>query len=311
MNNVKDRPMSTNEKDPLERGLRILTLTTLIATYLLIVLGSTVRVTESGMGCNGWPLCSGQIGPIDHFHPLLEQSHRYLATVVTVLICAVAVVVWRAGQKAGYLRRLTLAGVGVIAIQIVLGAITVFTNNAPVTVALHLIVGLLFLGVVTITTIRAFIGSNGSWRPLKSFDRMALWAVTGLFFVLISGSLVVDGGAEGACPSWPVCAGSHAQGGLIDLQLVHRAIVLLGAIIAVVYLVRVIRLKTGSNSQYRLAITSLVLLAVQIAAGAVVAVTKAPDALADVHLALGAALWSVIVATASLGAIKFNSGSGR
>ncbi len=309
MNNVNEGPISTNEKDALARSLRILTLTTLIATYLLIVLGSTVRVTESGMGCNGWPLCSGQIGPIDHFHPLLEQSHRYLATIVTILICAVAAVTWRAGQRAGHLRRLALAGVGVIVIQIVLGAITVFTNNAPVTVALHLIVGLLFLGVVTVTTIRAFIGGNGSWRPLKSIDRMALWVVTGLFFVLISGSLVVDGGAEEACPSWPVCAGSHAAGGLIDLQLVHRAVVLLGTIVAVIYLVRVIRLKTGPNSQYRLAMTSLVLLAVQIVAGAVVALTKAPDALADIHLALGAALWSVIVATVSLGAIQLKSGS--
>ncbi|MDA8080128.1 MAG: COX15/CtaA family protein [Actinomycetota bacterium] len=307
MKNVNERPISTNEKESLERGLRILTLTTLIATYLLIVLGSTVRVTESGMGCNGWPLCSGQIGPIDHLHPLLEQSHRYLATVVTILICAVAIVVWRAGQKAHFLKRLALAGVGVIVIQIVLGAITVFTNNAPVTVALHLIVGLLFLGIVTITTVRAFAGSKGSWRPIKSIDRMALWAVTGIFFVLISGSLVVDGGAEGACPSWPVCVGSHAQGGLIDLQLVHRAMVLLGTIVAVIFLVRVIRLKTVPNSQYRLAMTSLVLLAVQIAAGAVVAITKAPDALADVHLALGAALWSVIVATASLGAIKLKA----
>ena len=189
MNNVNEGPISTNEKDALARSLRILTLTTLIATYLLIVLGSTVRVTESGMGCNGWPLCSGQIGPIDHFHPLLEQSHRYLATIVTILICAVAAVTLRVGQRAGYLRRLALAGVGVIVIQIVLGAITVFTNNAPVTVALHLIVGLLFLGVVTVTTIRAFIGGNGSWRPLKSIDRMALWAVTGLFFELTLKSL--------------------------------------------------------------------------------------------------------------------------
>lgn len=311
MNKVNERPVSTNEKDPLERSLRILTLTTLIATYLLIVLGSTVRVTESGMGCNGWPLCSGQIGPIDHFHPLLEQSHRYLATIVTILICAVAAVSWRAGQKAYHLRRLALAGVGVIVIQIVLGAVTVLTNNAPVTVALHLIVGLLFLGIVTVTTIRAFIGGNGSWRSLKSIDRMSLWAVTGLFFVLISGSLVVDGGAEEACPTWPVCAGSHAQGGLIDLQVAHRAIVLVGTIVAVIYLVRVIRLKTRPKSQYRLALTSLALLAVQIAAGAVVAVTKAPDALADVHLALAAALWTVIVATAALGAMKLKSGLSR
>ncbi|MCL5077340.1 MAG: COX15/CtaA family protein, partial [Actinobacteria bacterium] len=81
------------------RTFRALTLVTLISTYLLIVLGSTVRVTESGMGCKGWPLCSGQIGPIDQFHPLLEQSHRYLASIVTILIFSLAIVTWRSGQK--------------------------------------------------------------------------------------------------------------------------------------------------------------------------------------------------------------------
>jgi heme A synthase len=51
------------------------------------------------MGCKGWPLCSGQIGPIDQFHPLLEQSHRYLASIVTILIFSLAIVTWRSGQK--------------------------------------------------------------------------------------------------------------------------------------------------------------------------------------------------------------------
>ncbi len=304
MNTLNSRSALSDDKDPIDRTLRALTLVTLIATYLLIVLGSTVRVTESGMGCKGWPLCSGQIGPIDHLHPLLEQSHRYLATIVTILICAVAVVVWRAGRRAIHLRALAGAGVGVIIVQIVLGAITVFTNNAPATVALHLIVGLLFLAVVTVTTVRAFIGRDGVWSPFRSVDQMAIWSLASIFLVLISGSLVVDGGAEQACPSWPLCFGSRAQGGLVDLQLIHRGIVLIGTIVVLVHLVRVLRSRAVGRAQNGLAWTSLVLLVIQIAAGAVVAITKAPDALADVHLALAAALWSVLVAEVSVGSIS-------
>ncbi len=304
MNKDNGRTISADVDFALERNLRVLTLATLVATYLLIVLGSTVRVTESGMGCNGWPLCSGQVGPIDQFHPLLEQSHRYLATIVTILICVVAVVIWRAGQRAYYLRGLALVGVGVIIVQIVLGAITVLTNNAPVTVALHLIVGLLFLAIVTVTAVRAFIGKHGSWSSFRSVDRMSISAVVGLFLVLISGSLVVDGGAEKACASWPICIGSHAPSGLIDLQLIHRGIVLIGSILAFVYLIRVIRKKVKPVLHGGLASAGLILLVVQIAAGAVVAITKAPDALADIHLALAAALWAVVVATAAVGAVK-------
>jgi len=40
------------------RLIRVLSVRTLITTHCLIVLGSTVRVTNSGMGCKDWPLCS-------------------------------------------------------------------------------------------------------------------------------------------------------------------------------------------------------------------------------------------------------------
>ena len=96
------------------RVIRALALLTLVCTYLLLVLGSTVRVTNSGMGCIGWPLCSGQVGPIDHLHPLMEQTHRFLATVVTVLIGLVASAVWRAGAPMRHVRTVALTSVGLI-----------------------------------------------------------------------------------------------------------------------------------------------------------------------------------------------------
>ena len=41
-----------------------LTLATAVAIWLLIVLGSMVRVTESGTGCgNTWPMCHGSLIP--------------------------------------------------------------------------------------------------------------------------------------------------------------------------------------------------------------------------------------------------------
>jgi heme A synthase len=284
------------------RWIRVLSLATLVATYCLIVLGSTVRVTNSGMGCPGWPLCSGRIGPISQFHPLMEQSHRYLTSLVTVLILALAALAWRAGPKARYVRGPALVSVGVIAVQVVLGAITVITNNAPVTVALHLAVGLLFLGIVTVTAVASFIRPEQSWSLLHQPDRLAWVAVAGLFFVLISGSLVVDGGAQSACKSWPACFGSRASGGLVVLQLAHRSMVLIGVTLVVIYLVTLLRKGTVLHTQRLLALSGLVLLAVQIIVGAFDALLGAPAALADVHLALASALWAVVVAVGALSA---------
>ncbi len=298
-------------RDRAVRWLRVLAISTLVATYCLVVLGSTVRVTDSGMGCPGWPLCYGQIGPIDHFHALLEQSHRYLAGLVTVLIAGVALLAWRAGDRARHVRGPALAAVGTIVLQIILGAVTVVTHNAPATVAAHLAVGLLFLGVVTVVVVASFVRPEHSWSLRQEHGRLALVAVVGLFLVLVSGSLVVDGGAQSACQSWPVCSGSRASGGLVALQLTHRSVVLLGGTLVVAYLVTVHRRRAGLPGLRVLALAGLALLAAQVAIGAFDAVLGAPEALADLHLATAGALWTVVVAVVATGGTRTRIGSGR
>ena len=52
------------------RRFRRLTAATAILTFVLIVIGGVVRVSESGLGCGpagsgleGWPLCEGSVIP--------------------------------------------------------------------------------------------------------------------------------------------------------------------------------------------------------------------------------------------------------
>jgi len=299
------------------RWLRVLAVSTLVATYLLIVLGSTVRVTNSGMGCPGWPLCYGQIGPVDHLHSLLEQSHRYLASIVTLLAVSLGLAAWRAGPAGRHVRAPAFVGVGTIVVQIVLGAVTVVTHNSPPTVALHLGVALVFLAITTFAAVASFVPPDASWSPLRPPSPTAWAAVGGLFLVMVSGSLVVNGGAEKACTSWPLCGGSPAAGGLIALQLAHRAVVLIGGgLVALYFGTALVRrpLDTGvpwgdtdrpdgaaeddPPRRDPLLLTGLALLIGEVAAGAIVALLGAPEGAEDVHLAIGAALWAVLVAVA-------------
>lgn len=297
---VKNHLISKTNKNRLEHVFRVLTLAAFTTTYLLIVLGSTVRVTHSGMGCNGWPLCSGHFGPIDKFHPLLEQLHRYLASITTLLIVIIALVSWRSGQRGHHLRRLAFTALGIVVVQVVLGAITVITHNAPITVALHLIVAMLFLAVVTILAVRAFIGKPNKEYQIQAGGRSYLWALGSLFLVLVSGSLVVDGGAGKACPSWPACFGYHTQSGLIDLQLVHRFLVLIATVLVINFAIKAIRGNTRQPLLRRCAVAALIILTLQIFIGASVAIFKAPAVLADIHLAMAAALWSIANAMAAV-----------
>ncbi len=285
---------------------RVRTLAVIIAasTYLLAVLGSTVRVSNSGMGCSSWPLCDGRVGPIDHLHPLLEQSHRYLATIVVIAIAALIALTRRGAARMRQVRNYAVASLAIVSVQIVLGAITVLTDNAPATVAAHLVVGLVFLAVVTATAVASFIDGATFWHRFEG--QWLAWASVGaLFVVLLSGSIVVDGGAEAACRSWPACLASPSPTRLVNLQYVHRSLVFVAACLVVAYLARLWR--SRALAQRAAAIVGITLLVAQIVVGAFDAVLGAPAALADVHLALASALWTVVVSALVASAVAPSS----
>ncbi len=280
--------------------LPILAVLTGVLTYFLVVLGSTVRVTESGMGCPGWPLCYGQLGPVDNFHSILEQSHRYLVTLVTVLVVLTALAAWRFARARPSVLVPAVVALVIIVIQIILGAVTVITHNAPFTVALHLIAAMILLGVVWVTAVASLVGRRPAAR--RRLTLWGWWAVGATFLVMISGSLVVDGGATFACPSWPGC---RALGGanqpLVVIQDVHRLVVLIATILIALFVMQAARRWRAVKGARWVADLVAVLLLAQIAAGGLVATLQAPEALQDLHLALGSATWAAVVVLAAMG----------
>lgn len=279
-----------------------------VLAFALVLLGSTVRVTESGMGCRSWPLCNGQIGVTGPLPAVLEESHRYLAALVSLAVAAVAALAWRhrrASARHARAARLALASTVVVAIQVVLGAVTVLTHNAPVTVALHLLTGLGFLALCVATAVQC-VRAGRPWSSERfgpTVRRGAAGAVAALAAVLVAGSLVVDGGAAGACRGWPLCP-PGSPGRLALLQLVHRSVVLVAAAVLLWWLATLVSAARRGPAAPRRAWlvgvgTVVTLLVLQVAAGAASAVLGAPAAAADVHLGVGAALWSAVVVLAT------------
>ena len=142
-------------------GYRLLARATVAATFLLIVLGGIVRVSDSGLGCgkahsgvHGWPLCRGDVVPGVSLHAVIEYCHRITAAVVVVLMASLAVLAWRRyrGYRAIVIAA-TAASVLVIA-QALLGAATVDQNLNESLVTAHLGLAMLLLAI-TIYIVRA------------------------------------------------------------------------------------------------------------------------------------------------------------
>jgi len=268
-----------------------------VAAYALIIFGSHVRVSDSGMGCPDWPLCDGNVGPLQEFHALMEQTHRYLAAVVTVLVLATALLAWRSRSRSAAIRP-ALFSVAVIVVQIALGALTVIAGNGAPTVAAHLLAGLALLGGVTVTAVCTLVPVRAATG--RRLGRVG-WAAMGAAGVLfVSGSLVVNAEAETACASFPLCPPDQPAA-LVALHLIHRSIAVLAGIALLTFALDAWRRWSVLRGARALAATLAALVVGTASLGIVSALLKAPPGWQDLHLAGAAAVLAVSVALATLG----------
>jgi heme A synthase len=266
---------------------------TTVATYALVVLGSTVRVTSSGMGCPSWPLCFGKVGPIDEYHALLEQSHRYLVVLVTLGVVATALAARRSRVARAAFAPAAVATVLVL-VQAALGALTVLAKNAPWTVAVHLVVGLTFFATTVVTTVVALRCRHGRCvRPTIGPWGVALLAA--VLAVVVAGSLVVANNAGGSCAAWPACPpGAPASSGW---QLLHRSLAGIAGVVFLGFLWVERRARFGGREGAVLAGATAGAFALVAGLGAASALSRAAPAWQDAHLAAVALLVLLVVAT--------------
>jgi heme A synthase len=268
-----------------------------VAVYGLIIFGSHVRVTESGMGCPDWPLCNGNVGPVYEFHALMEQTHRYLAAVVTVLVLATALLALRTRARRAAVRP-ALFTLGVTMVQIALGALTVFAGNGAGTVVAHLLAGLALLGGATATAVCALVPRRVTPGPrLGPVGWLAIGAAAVLF---LSGSLVVDAEAEQACASFPLCP-PEQPGALVALHLLHRGVAALAGTTLLTFAVHAWRRWFVLPGVRALSATLVALIVATATLGVVSTLLKAPPGWQNVHLAGAAAVVATSVALAALG----------
>lgn len=268
--------------------------------YLLLLVGATVRVMGAGMACPDWPTCNGAWIP--PFDPLVfaEWFHRLLVLVVSVLILAQAALVAFSKEIRARIGALTLAAVLLLFAQAGLGAITVFQNNSPSTVAAHLLLGAIFFG--TIIWIRKAVDSPPvppvDGRSFRVYKNHIIISLVIVFIQLGLGALVSSSHAGLVCPDFPTCNGLWwpPMVGPVALQMMHRYMAY-AVVLMVVGTFFVGRKVTGGTDR-RMLKWMLATVIVQLLLGIGLIHAKIPQAMSVAHLGLAMLLWGLLVGLA-------------
>src|SRR5581483_7292038 len=199
-------------------GFRLAALAAALAAWALVAVGGVVRVTESGLGCPDWPLCHGDVVPTEQRAPLIEYSHRATATIVTLLVLATAAWAWRGHRARRDLLVPALVAALLVPLQAALGAIVVWLELPRWIVAVHFVIGMVFLAATVLTAARG-------WSRALIVDVRFAWTgwaavAAGLALVAVGASVVAAHADEACGREWPACNGGFASGvGVAGLQV--------------------------------------------------------------------------------------------
>ena len=282
--------------------------TTVIATLVLIAIGSLVRTTGSGLGCPDWPLCHGNWYPPLERTAIIEYSHRTAAAIVGLLIVAVAVVVATRHRGDRALRLLALGSLPLLAFQAWLGKVTVEHELPPSVVTLHLANALILLAILAALATYAFLGTGRTRVEARAgMANVLLACATVTYLVLISGAYVVNAGATTACPSWPGCIAARVpflEGGFEQhVHWLHRITVLVGTGAVALAVLTVVQSPGRGDATVSegLRVSAWLLGALylgQILVGAANIWMQFAESVRIAHLVLGAAIWALLVVMA-------------
>jgi cytochrome c oxidase assembly protein subunit 15 len=183
--------------------MRRLAFAALALTFVVVVIGAYVRLSDAGLGCPDWPLCYGRPIPDagEDARAWKEMVHRWLAGTLGLLLFALLLVAWRTRQS----RALASAIAALVVFQAALGMWTVTLLLKPVIVTAHLLGGMTLLGLmVWLCLERLHHGAAPEGRAMRGAAALALAAVAAQIAL---GGWVSANYAALACPDLPLCLG--------------------------------------------------------------------------------------------------------
>jgi heme a synthase len=257
-----------------------------LSLYVIVITGSLVRLTGSGLGCEGWPGCEeGAFFPEEDYHAFIEFGNRVFGVFPITLSILTA---WFARRREPWVFA-TAVGVALLtAAEAPLGLATIRYELPAWLVIVHFLIALLALGGAILVALAAVGGEA------LEFAKELRWAGLGLVAACLA--LVVSGTLSTA-------AGPHSGDADVVERLWHlddavylhvRVTAVFGAFF--LFVLGLLAARRGRAPRvFRLALLLLGVLLVQMAVGELQWRLELPWGIVAVHVALAAAVWSLTV----------------
>lgn len=278
---------------------------TCLSTYLLIVVGSLVTTTGSGLAVPDWPLSFGQFFPEMKGGVLFEHGHRMVAGTVGIMMTALAVWIWLV-EKRRWLKMLALGAWFAVVVQAILGGITVL-HQLPVAVSVsHAGLAMIFFAMTAFIA----LATDRSWDVIKdkvssqsphsALTKFTVIAACTVYLQIMLGAIMRHMGAGMAIPDWPLSYGQIIPPRLdvatIGFNFAHRSWAWVTAAMLVILFFKVRKHARRDHGLHTWAHMLAGLVFVQIMLGAWTVWSIKDYVVTTLHVAVGAAIWVISVA---------------
>jgi heme a synthase len=153
---------------PKGRSLQVLATFATVLIYAQILVGATMRHTGAGLAIPDFPWMFGHLIP-DHWSGAIaiHFTHRVGALLVTLTVLTLFAHVSSRYRGRAELMRPAALMVGLVAVQVTLGALTVLSGRDPWINSFHVVCGAMVLTTSLVITLRSWRGSFASTYQME------------------------------------------------------------------------------------------------------------------------------------------------
>jgi len=247
---------------------------TTVALYFLIALGGTVLVTESGLTCATWLLCSPQT-PL----ALFEQAPRFtiptVGTLLGLLLIGAGLVVRTRKDRA--LLTMAIVAPVLLGVQTVLGGLTALNRLPP-----QIIAALTIFAIMITLTLLSSKPAPSKELPAQT-RRFALLAIANTLLVYVL-----------------MLLGSYVNAERTEVGALHRLFGVLVGLVMLWTVISALRRWQVAPVQAIVGLGAGMLFLAQAVVGGLIALFGASTLVEVLHLALSTAVWCTLVLLAAL-----------